>query len=146
VTFRTKICWLIVGYLVAEVNVASLAQDIDAGKSEFQSSCASCHGIDGKGSGPLSAQLKVPAPDLTILARRNNGALPLNAIYEMIDGRKMVAAHGVREMPIWGKQYMEEASVEPNPVDKLDFPIEPEDIVRTRILSLIDYILRIQEK
>jgi hypothetical protein len=32
---------------------ATRAQNPDPGKSEFQSSCAACHGLDGEGKGPL---------------------------------------------------------------------------------------------
>ena len=47
------------------------AEVLDPGKAEYHSSCASCHGIDGKGNGPVSADLKVPPSDLTVLARKN---------------------------------------------------------------------------
>ena len=67
---------------------AQAAEDVDVGKAEFQSSCASCHGADGKGKGPVSEQLKVPPPDLTILAKNNNGVFPTNAVYETILDRK----------------------------------------------------------
>ena len=63
------------------------ARDIDTGKSEYLSSCATCHGVDGKGDGPLSDHLKTRPADLTTLAQRNNGFLPLNDVYEIIDGR-----------------------------------------------------------
>jgi mono/diheme cytochrome c family protein len=72
---------LIVGFTAA-------AQAKDAGKAEFQSSCASCHGADGKGKGPVSEQLKVASPDLTILAKKNNGVFPTNAVYETRYGIK----------------------------------------------------------
>ena len=72
---------------------------------EYLSSCAACHGVDGNGKGPLSAELKSQPADLTILAKRNDGVFPVNAIYEVIDGRKSVKAHGTREMPIWGFRY-----------------------------------------
>ena len=64
-----------------------------------------CHGLDGNGKGPLSAELKSQPADLTILAKRNDGVFPVNAIYEVIDGRKAIKAHGTREMPIWGFRY-----------------------------------------
>ena len=58
---------------------SGLAQDFDAGKSEYQSSCETCHGADGKGKGPLSTQLKVPPADLTVLAKKNNGVFSRDA-------------------------------------------------------------------
>jgi mono/diheme cytochrome c family protein len=71
------------------------AEVLDPGKAEYHSSCASCHGIDGKGNGPVSADLKVPPSDLTVLAKKNNGAFPFYSVHEIIDGRKAVIAHGI---------------------------------------------------
>jgi hypothetical protein len=58
-----------------------------------------------KGNGPVSAELKVPPPALTLLAKKNNGVIPFNSVYETIDGRKTVVAHGTRDMPIWGDRF-----------------------------------------
>ena len=68
------------------------AKDLDIGKSEFQSSCASCHGTDAKGKGPISDQLEIPPSDLTMLAKNNNGVFPTNAVYETVYGLKTVPA------------------------------------------------------
>jgi hypothetical protein len=57
------------------------------------------------GKGPLSAELRSQPVDLTILAKKNDGVFPVNAVYEVIDGRKSVKAHGTREIPIWGFRY-----------------------------------------
>lgn len=68
----------------------------------------------------------------------------MNAVYEKIDGRQEVKAHGTREMPIWGYRY------QPFPIgaDQTTNHSLPdhEPIIRGRILSLIDYLNRIQEK
>ena len=52
--------WLIIANAVIGFGVSAWAQEIDVGKIEYQSSCAVCHGADGKGKGkgPLSAELK----------------------------------------------------------------------------------------
>src|ERR1700758_999190 len=97
--------WLMIASLTAVFAATAQAEDFDAGKWEFQSSCASCHGTDGKGKGPVSEALKVPPPDLTMLAKNNNGVFPTNAVYETIDGLQRMAAHGSREMPIWGFRF-----------------------------------------
>ena len=133
---------------------ATRAQNPDPGKSEFQSSCAACHGLDGEGKGPLSSQLKVLPANLTVLTNKNNGVFPFEAVYEVIDGRKEVTAHGTREMPIWGRRYMEEALIDrlsPEALKSLfpgglSYTFDADVVVRTRILSLIDYLSRIQEK
>ena len=72
------------------------AQKADVGQAEYLSSCGSCHGSDAKGKGPLADQLKVATTDLTQLAKKNGGVFPINAVYEKIDGRQEVKAHGSR--------------------------------------------------
>ena len=83
----------------------------DAGKAAYLSSCAACHGVDAKGGGFVSAVLKTPAPDLTTLAKRNDGVFPIAAVSEIIDGRMLIAAHGNREMPIWGMDVMVQSRI-----------------------------------
>jgi mono/diheme cytochrome c family protein len=146
----TGLKWLMIVGLTAGFAGAAQAEDVDVGKSEFQSSCASCHGMDGKGNGPVSSQLKVPPSDLTILAKNNNGVFPVNAAYETIDGSKAIPAHGTREMPIWGERFNPIVNL-PHYVDpfywKMAGPQQsPEVVVRTRILAVIDYLNRIQQK
>jgi mono/diheme cytochrome c family protein len=142
--------WLMMAGLTAGFAGAAQAQNVDIGKSEFQSSCASCHGADGKGKGPVSAQLKVPPSDLTLLVKNNNGVFPTNAVFETIYGSKTIPAHGTREMPIWGERFNPIVNL-PHAVDpsywKLAGPEQsPEVVVRARILAVIDYLNRIQQK
>ena len=49
--------------LSEEVNVTNIA----AGKKEFVTACASCHGQSGKGDGDLAKILEVGTPDLTTI-------------------------------------------------------------------------------
>jgi mono/diheme cytochrome c family protein len=72
------------------------------GPDLFRAYCASCHGLNGKGGGPAAAALNVKVPDLTVLAMNNGGEFPTRRVREMIMGDAVVAAHGSREMPIWG--------------------------------------------
>jgi mono/diheme cytochrome c family protein len=72
------------------------------GPDLFRSYCASCHGLDAKGTGPAARALKVEVPDLTVLTRNNRGQFPTLRVRQMIMGDQVVAAHGSREMPIWG--------------------------------------------
>jgi mono/diheme cytochrome c family protein len=109
--------WLMIAGVAAAFTHAVQAEDLDIGRSEFRSSCASCHGLDGKGTGPVSELLKVPPSDLTVLAKNNNGILPTNAVYETIYGSKIIPAHGTREMPIWGERF--------NPIVSLPHDVDP---------------------
>lgn len=142
--------WLMIASLTAGFAAAAAAEDFDIGKSEFQSSCASCHGADARGKGPVSDQLKIPPPDLTMLAKNNNGVFPTNSIYNTMYGSKTIPAHGTREMPIWGERFNPIVNL-PHNVDpyywKMAGPEQsPEVVVRTRILAVIDYLNRVQQK
>jgi mono/diheme cytochrome c family protein len=119
------------------------AQKEDFGKSEYNSSCAVCHGPLGKGDGPYVSLGYGIASDLTTLAKRNNGVFPVQRVYEFIDGRQMVRAHGAKDMPIWGSRY-----TPTNPEGYFVGPdyYNPEAVVQIRILSLIEYIYRLQVK
>lgn len=88
----------------------ALAQDDDlkVGQLEFEMSCASCHGLDGKGQGPVGPYLTPVPSDLTRLTVRFNGTFPADYVRQHIDGQKDVGAHGTRMMPVWGARYLEE--------------------------------------
>ncbi|MET4177296.1 mono/diheme cytochrome c family protein [Bradyrhizobium sp. LA6.1] len=148
VSFGRK-CLVMAG-LTAAFAAAAQAEDLDMGRSEFQSSCASCHGADARGKGPVSNQLKIPPPDLTMLAKNNNGVFPTNAVYETVEGLKTIPAHGTREMPVWGERFNPVVNL-PHYVDpyywKMAGPEQsPEVVVRKRILAVIDYLSRIQQE
>lgn len=110
----------------------------DYGKSEFEGNCASCHGVDGKGSGPVTPWLTKAPPDLTTLAQKNGGILPLDRLYQSVSGEGKTA-HGTREMPVWGQTFRTLAAEQ-----YMDYPYDPEPIVRARILAILEYINRIQ--
>ncbi len=138
---------LVVGVTLSRCAMAS-AQDPDAGKLEFQSSCSTCHGIDGKGKGPLSEELRVAPADLTVLAKKNNGVFPVNAVYETIYGIKRIVAHGPPDMPIWGYRYYARNTSpgSKNPDHYVELSSDSDAIARTRLLAVIDYLSRIQQK
>jgi mono/diheme cytochrome c family protein len=85
----------------AEEQFTPLIRSVE-GPDLFRAYCASCHGVAAKGTGPAAPALKAKVPDLTLLARNNRGQFPAAHVREVIMGDKVVAAHGSREMPIWG--------------------------------------------
>jgi mono/diheme cytochrome c family protein len=81
------------------------AEDPHLGIIEYEISCMPCHGINGHGDGPLAKSLMTAPADLTKIAKSNRGKFPSNKVADIIDGRRIVAAHGQREMPVWGDRY-----------------------------------------
>jgi len=139
---------LAIGSLFFVISAIASAQGADVGQAEYRSNCAACHGIDGKGNGPVSKELKTRPTDLTILAKKNNGVFPLDAVSKVIDGRESIGSHGTREMPIWGYRLVPPEHYILKEADNYLYlpPASPEAVVRGRILSIIDYLNRIQEK
>src|SRR5262249_33643105 len=63
----------------AAVGAASIARAEGArefGKAEFNKSCAQCHGVTGKGDGPLGMYLTKAPADLTKLSQQSGGVFP----------------------------------------------------------------------
>ena len=122
------------------------AQGAEIGKFEYLNSCASCHGLTGKGDGPVVKSLIKPPTDLTRLSETNSGVFPFARVYDVIDGRFELATHGTRDMPVWGEVYKRSwAQGQNGTLPYLASKEVIESIVRVRILALIDYIFTLQE-
>lgn len=115
---------------------------VDLGKIEYEANCATCHGLTGKGDGPMAGYVTPKIADLTTLAKRNNGVFPVSAMYDIIVGEREVPGHGPSDMPVWGREYRLKAGEYYAP----DVPYDPEVYVRTHVLALIEYINRLQVK
>jgi len=109
---------------------------VEAGRRDFQMLCASCHGQDARGHGPAAGALRTAPADLTRIALRRGGTFPRAEIAAWIDGRLSSAAHGDREMPIWGARLAEDYA--PG-----DFA---EALVRGRISNLLAYLESLQRE
>ena len=138
--------WLFAGFAALAIGLLvpstpSRAQGSDIGKQEYMDSCASCHGADGKGNGPIAGFLKQKVPDLTVLAKSSGGVFPFARAYDVIDGREAVAAHGPRDMPVWGNEFKQEGEKRGYSTSQ-----ELDSYARGKIIALIGYIFTLQEK
>lgn len=102
-----------------------------SGKEMFTQYCAVCHGPGGRGDGPAADALKKKPADLTQLTKKNNGTFPELHVMNFITGDEVVAAHGNRDMPVWGSLF---GSLSPN--DK--------GVVKLRVAALTDYVKTLQ--
>ena len=108
-----------------------------AGAEEYTRACASCHGLTGRGDGPLAEYMSIPVPDVTQIRTRNNGVFPMLEVIHLIDGRSGLRGHG-GPMPIWGDSF--EAAVASELGD-----VGTEIAVRGRVLALATYLEAIQQ-
>jgi len=103
------------------------------GPELFKAYCATCHGRDAKGNGPMAASLRIPPADLTRISARNGGTFPFLQVQKIISGEEQSpATHGTREMPVWGPIFSEVSW--------------DQDLGRVRIYSLATYLEAIQVK
>jgi len=116
---------------------AGAAERMSYGEAEYLNSCAACHGLEGKGNGPLVSVLTKRPADLTRLSDRNGGRFPYDRVTNIIDGREILPSHGSREMPVWGRQFLEQ--------DTKTYGSEGGQIVTAeRIRGLADYLKTLQ--
>jgi mono/diheme cytochrome c family protein len=120
----------------AALLVAAPAHAEEVGRAEYREACAACHGMDGKGEGPLAGLMTVDVPDVTTLAAENDGTFPMREVIMVIDGRSGIRGHGY-PMPVWGSRFAMEAG---------DVGATGRELaVRGRVLSLALYLASIQE-
>jgi mono/diheme cytochrome c family protein len=72
------------------------------GKQMYVSYCAPCHGVEGKGNGPVSGALKTRPVNLTLLSRNNGGTFPVMHVQSILQFGATNPAHGTAQMPVWG--------------------------------------------
>lgn len=106
----------------------------EIGRADFMRLCASCHGTSARGDGPAAAGLKKPPADLTRIAARRDGVFPTREVTETIDGRRDVAVHGSRDMPVWGLILAQPIHEEAG----------GEEVLRGRLQVLVEYLRAIQ--
>jgi len=113
----------------------SLVPDTMYGPDLYRFYCAPCHGLDGKGHGPVTASLKTMPSDLTLIAKRNGGVFPGDRVEAVVThglGADALQAHGTPEMPVWGPVFRS---------------LDPSDArVQVRIANLVAYLDAIQAK
>lgn len=105
-----------------------------AGQDLFLFYCASCHGRQGGGDGPVAAALTTTPTDLRLLAKHNGGIFPRTRVERLVanDGSLRTPAHGSSEMPVWGPIFR-----------GLD---ASEAMAAIRIANLVEYLESIQTR
>lgn len=101
-----------------------------SGQQMFKDYCAVCHGATAKGDGPAADLLKTAPPDLTMMAKNNNGKFPADHFVAVLHFGTAGHAHGTSDMPIWGPL----------------FRTQNKDLAQLRISNLESYVESIQQK
>lgn len=129
VTLALAVCGVMAAQQIKKVPIQpTFAGD---GKVMFREYCSTCHGVEGKGDGPAMDATKKRPADLTQLARKNGGNFPEVHVMNFIDGSDVLAAHGSRDMPVWGTLFR---SLNP----------DNDAVAKVRVKVLAEYIKTLQ--
>ncbi|WP_157440905.1 c-type cytochrome [Aestuariivita boseongensis] len=82
------------------------AQEAERGAEYYLQHCATCHGLDAMGNGPMAGVLLVQPTDLTRLSAGNDGVFPIIRVVMRIDGRDPLVSHG-SPMPVYGQFFQQ---------------------------------------
>ncbi|SHK01814.1 Cytochrome c [Shimia gijangensis] len=77
------------------------AEGATKGEALYLEHCATCHGLDLDGQGPMAGVMVIKPVDLTALTSGNQGVFPVERVVKRIDGRDPLVAHG-SPMPVYG--------------------------------------------
>ena len=125
--------WLATGPARTQPTPPAADPMVARGAVLYRIHCASCHGAEARGDGPVAPALRKKPADLTALSRRAGGKFPDERVRSFIDGREELDAHGGREMPVWGLSFAERG---------LDAAREGE--IQSEIRALTRYIQSLQ--
>jgi mono/diheme cytochrome c family protein len=96
--------WAVAALSVAATSVMAEDMQLKVGKDQYTKYCATCHGPTGTGTDGVASRLFTKPPtNLTLLAKNNGGKFPMMEVIGIVKGDQPIAAHGTREMPVWGQ-------------------------------------------
>ena len=133
---RTALLSVLAALAVLAACVAPEMPDRTDGASFFAQNCVSCHGVSGRGDGPLAGDLATKPRDLSLLARDNDGRFPQTKTLAYIYGDPQ-DNHLTRVMPEFG----ETMALDLVPVD-LDGQLTPTPRVLAGLLVYLESIQR----
>lgn len=110
---------------------------VATGRRAYLARCASCHGLEARGDGPVGEALRTAPPDLTWLAERNGGTFPRDYVIAVITGNAAIPAHGTREMPVWSDRL--------DPPDGNGAAAAAALYLRRTVEALADYLATLQQ-
>ena len=102
-----RIAWILLP--MALLGAPPQPDSITTGQTIYRSYCASCHGAQGSGDGPVAQSLVMRPTDLRKLTITNGGKFPVYRVVKMLGGADEITAHGGKQMPVWGPAFREKS-------------------------------------
>jgi mono/diheme cytochrome c family protein len=105
------------------------------GRQMYVNYCAPCHGVDGRGNGPVASALKKQPTNLAALSRNHGGKFPSTHIVSVLQFGAANPSHGSAEMPVWGPM-----------LGSVNTATDEASVRALRISNLSRYLQTLQEK
>ena len=128
---RGRQWWLAV--IITWLWIAPAGAEDSPGRTAYLKYCGACHGENGKGDGVAATVMHPKPTDLTKLASSHGGKYPAMMVRDVIDGRKILNAHGSAQMPVWGQVFAEDKAASQHDAQ-----------VRAQVQALTEYLSSIQ--
>ncbi len=122
--------------MLAALSQPVLAQDVETGAELYQHYCATCHGLDATGHGPMAGVLVIQPTNLKALADAD-GVFPTARVVARIDGRDPLVSHG-SPMPVYGPYFEGNDTAIKTPAGQPILTSKP-------IADLVEYLKTLQE-
>lgn len=82
---------------------SSQTDDVQRGQAHYLFFCGNCHGMDGKGDGPLAVHLKMAPTDLTLLQAGDGGTGITERVMKALDGGHAIGETEAHKMPVFSE-------------------------------------------
>ncbi len=105
------------------------------GQQMFTAYCAPCHGVDGRGQGPVASALRQQPANLAVLSRKNGGRFPSNHVVAVLEFGDGYQVHDGGVMPVWGRLF---GTMDQSPAQS--------NVVAMRISNVSRYVETLQAK
>ncbi|QIZ82493.1 cytochrome c [Thalassovita gelatinovora] len=114
-----------------------MSDAVESGRDLYMRHCATCHGLEADGAGPMAPVLLIQPKALASLSAENGGDFPLIRMIQRVDGRDPLVSHG-SSMPVYGEFFEGDDTALKTPAGQPVMTSRP-------IADLVAYLLTIQE-
>ncbi|CUH64046.1 Cytochrome c, mono-and diheme variants [Thalassovita gelatinovora] len=137
--YRTVFTATLIGMIATggQAQEIDMSDAVESGRDLYMRHCATCHGLEADGAGPMAPVLLIQPKALASLSAENGGDFPLIRMIQRVDGRDPLVSHG-SSMPVYGEFFEGDDTALKTPAGQPVMTSRP-------IADLVAYLLTIQE-
>lgn len=127
-------------HFILMIPILTVGNSLEAqsvGELLFKRNCVSCHGVAGRGDGPLAAGLGTAPADLTKIAARRDGVWPMLEVMSILDGY-LKTTNPREDMPVF-EGFLDDEMVEFETGNGVT------TLVPTKLIEVVNYLETLQD-